>query len=42
MGNILHVLMSHFQVNGKYEDWMEVLRLIYYSGECLHVYHRTK
>ena len=21
------------QVDGKYEDWMEVLRLVYYSGE---------
>ena len=23
------------QVDGKYEDWMEVLRLVYYSGESL-------
>ena len=23
------------QVDGKYEDWMEVLRLMYHSGEIL-------
>ena len=26
------------QLDGEYEDWMEVLRLIYYSGRCVHIY----
>ena len=28
-----HAPMWQIQVDGAYEDWMEILRLVYYSGE---------
>ena len=28
-------MSSFMQVDGKYEDWMEVLKLVYYSGTNL-------
>ena len=27
--------MRRTQVDGAYEDWVELLRLVYYSGMCL-------
>ena len=32
---IYSALYCYFQVDGEYEDWLEVLRLIYHSGKCL-------
>ena len=29
---VLSPCVSHIQVEGAYEDWIEVLRLVYYSG----------
>ena len=29
---VLSPCVSHIQVEGAYEDWIEVLRLVYYGG----------
>ena len=33
---IMRTLYPLGQVDGEYEDWMEVLRLIYHGGACLY------